>query len=219
MKFYNEIDDKIEKNQEIYSTSFKNNNSSSQPDSINEDIGKINKIAKVKNNEKLFNSNKKRNIPHINGNFSCSIFIKVKKSKKIIIVKDKINEILCNSIKEESYINNNINTEFLELKEEEYHISISRTFFLKFHQIIGFIELIKEKLNSNIQLKNGLSFLVLKKIQFFNNEQNTRFFLALEILKSAKIKILVEIINDILKEYNIVPYYKVNFLIQKIYFY
>lgn len=147
-----------------------------------------------------------RNIPHIEGNFACSIYLKVKKSNKIISYKDKLFDKFKNIIEKK----NNLDFENFEVNCDEYHISISRTFYMKFHQLNNLLKGLINSINNNIKIKGPISLFLLKKINFFQNDQNTRFFVGLEILKSKKLIMFVDFINEFLKQYNINSYYEVN---------
>ena len=88
---------------------------------------------------------KKRNIPHIDGNFNVYFYIKIKQSKKINNLTDDIINILGNNSicpYEKLIINN----------DEYYHISLTKTFFIKYHEINNYINQIIQNiilLNNN----------------------------------------------------------------------
>jgi len=169
------------------------------------------KVGPCSDFQSNLNMNKIRNIPHVDGNFSCTIFLKPKNSKKIIFAKDKIKSEINKIIDENN--ENFINLIFSEIKNEEYHISLTRNFYLKYHQIQNFLSYLKEKIKKCFSVNLAFNLFLLKNVKFFNNEQKTRFFLALEIFKNQRLKSLVHWFNEFLKDYNILPFHKVKFFL------
>jgi hypothetical protein len=117
---------------------------------------------------------KVRNVPHVEGNFSTFFYIKIRRSKKLTAITDNIKIHL---------------GEFQTSDIEEYHISLTKTFFLKYHEINNFIKDVKAKLTKVKQ-----SILITSRIRYLQNEFNNRFFLGLEVYKS---KNLVSLMNEL----------------------
>jgi len=151
-----------------------------------------------------------RNIPHVEGNFSCCIYYKLESFNKVVKYQNKVLEVLNNIL-----INNTVKEEksfvyfkISDMKTNDMHISLSNNFLLKFHQIPSFVNNLKDRLKNNLIIE-PFSLLLLKNIKYFANEYKTRFFLALDILNSSKMNNLQNIINEYLMEYNIYPFHKV----------
>jgi hypothetical protein len=131
-----------------------------------------------------------RNVPHIEGNFNAYYYIKVKQSKPI---KDVLEMIIQNI----NLLINNSDSPFLyeniiKSDADSFHISLTDTVFLKYHEIDNHIKKIKKSLS---QVK-PFSILLTSKIKYYNNQYNTRHFVSLEILKTKQISKLLTIFSD-----------------------
>ena len=197
IQFYSEDDNQINENSVILPNFLKK-------EEITNNKNIISNVPENTQNLNSSNISKIRNIPHIDGNFSCSIYFKIKPSKKIQKIKEKISE----KLKENSLYSKEFH--FTELNFNEYHITISKVFFLKFHQINNFLKNFKEKLISNKFLINEFNLILINSCKFLNNDQKTRFFLTLELIKSNKFKDFILFTNAILKEFNFPPFYQVD---------
>jgi hypothetical protein len=137
-----------------------------------------------------------RNIPHIEGNFASFIYFKIDKlkySKRFIKLKNLIEEKLL----EHEYVKNK-NYEELDT----FHISLSSTFYLKLHQINSFLS----KFTNTFKGLNNkeISILInLSQVKYLSNEQNTRYFISLEIQRNKTLIKLLQKIEDTLKSFNI----------------
>jgi len=135
-------------------------------------------------------STKIRNIPHEEGSFASFIYFQVdKKSNKINTFQNQV----------KSIINKNILKEFMyeTLSEDSYHISLSKTFYLKFHQIDQFLNCLKE----NIELLNSNNFCLCSKTKYFENEFKNRYFISIPIIKNKTFKVtIIYIIFNIILE-------------------
>lgn len=145
---------------------------------------------------------KVRNIPHVDGNFSVHISLRLPKLKSVKEYLDSIELVIKQNsksdIKYESVCEEGINY---------YHISLCNNFFLKYHQIDSFLNKIKKALKEeNIK---SLSLYLTTNIKYYTNEFNTRNFLALEILKNKNINKLINTIHETLKEFGNSPVYEV----------
>jgi hypothetical protein len=139
---------------------------------------------------------KVRNIPHIEGNFDSFIYFtieKLKYSKKFLKLKSLVEEKL-------------LSLEFIKNRNYEeldtFHISLSSTFYLKLHQINSFLtkfkNIFKEQNNKEVPILLNLS-----QVKYFSNEQNTRYFISLEVQRNKTLIKLLQKIEDILKSFNI----------------
>lgn len=167
------------------------------------------------NDRIVYKTDKIRNIPHIEGNFACSIYFKLQLSNKISNFKDRIYENL-KTIIDKRNDKVNILTNGLKINEidkNDLHISFSTNFFLKYHQTLNFLNILKENLQNSSIIKNGFDLLLLKNLRYFKNEYHTRYFISMEILKSNRLKELLSIINKILLDFNIPILYKVFLII------
>ena len=146
---------------------------------------------------------KVRNVPHVDGNFSVHIALRLPKLKSI---KDYLNSIEL-VLKENS--KTELNFEYVcEENVNYYHISLCNNFYLKYHQIDNFLNKIKIALKED--RKVFLSLYLTPKIKYYTNEHNTRHFLALEILKNKNLNNLLNTIQETLKEFGQSPIYEVN---------
>ena len=117
-----------------------------------------------------------RNFPHDQGSFPSHIFIKIKKtSAKLKKIHNEIKDLLINT----STLNTRFNS-FLEEEDSEIHISLSQQLYLKYHQIDSFVNKIKT-LFKRIKSQH---ILLSSNIKFFKNENSTRHFLSLIVVKS-----------------------------------
>ena len=81
----------------------------------------------------------------------------------------------------ETNTNNNDKHQFNSfLENEDIHLSLSKQFFLKYHQIDNFVS--KFKIPFNKSQKQHV--LISSKIKYFTNEYSTRHFLSLLVIKS-----------------------------------
>ena len=125
-----------------------------------------------------------RNIPHVDGNFNVYFYIKIKQAKKINYITEDIINIINNTIYPfEKTISSD---------DEFYHISLSKTFFIKYHEINNYINKIKIALNE----LEKFTILLTSKIKYFKNDFNTRHFLTLEVFNTKKLKKLLLFLNE-----------------------
>lgn len=90
---------------------------------------------------------------------------------------------------------------------EQFHISVTRTLILKFHWIEPFISEIKKLCDQTDQFS-----LELLNIKAYSNEEKTRTFLGIECVDSkGTLTRFVKDLNSILSEYELPPFYEVNF--------
>lgn len=142
----------------------------------------------------------KRNIPHIEGNFSTHLYFTVKRTSKLRLVEDSIISI----IKENSKVDEI--PSYVTGQSKSYHVSLSKNLYLKQHQIYSFTAKIKDSIQT---LTGKRSLILLPKIRYLTNDYNSRHFLCLQILKTKALREVVDTINSILEEFKLPIYYEV----------
>jgi hypothetical protein len=144
-----------------------------------------------------------RNIPHVDGNFSVHISLRLPKLKSIKdylnIIELVLKENNTSQLKLEYVCEDNINY---------YHISLCNNFYLKYHQIDSFLNKIKLALKENNTKR--LSLYLTSNIKYYTNEYDTRHFLALEILKNKNLNKLINKIKETSNEFGQFSIYDVN---------
>lgn len=139
-----------------------------------------------------------RQFPHVEGNWPSYVYIEIdsKINDLSVLTADLINEI--------SNTNNIIKYVDEDSFDGYYHISLSKPFTLRFQEIDEFIANISESIK-NISRFN-LSF---QGSTIFSNEDKTRYFISLYILKGTNNVIeLISKIDNIMKKYNKPEYYR-----------
>ena len=137
-----------------------------------------------------------RNVPHIDGNFSCSIYLIPTMFEYI----EDLQIILYNHFKKRDILINNIPL-------NDLHISLSKTFYINHHQIKGF----QERLINCFKYQRSFNYtLKLSNIQIFTNENQNRYFLSLLIEKgSSSIINIIKLVNSVLSCYNLEQFFEV----------
>ena len=123
-----------------------------------------------------------RNIPHQEGDFASFIYFQLeKRSNKINLFQNNIIDI----------INNNTDKfEYEILNNENQHISLSKTFFLKYHQIDLFLTNMKDSLQS----MQSTTLYLCSKVHYFENEFKNRFFIAVPLIKNKIIDVCIKLL-------------------------
>ena len=91
-------------------------------------------------------------------------------------------------------------------KIDSPHLSLTKTFILKYHWIDNFFSSVKEKLKGKSK-----SFLLLSsEIVFFSNEEKTRFFACIAVDESCHdtVAAVVKDVDSCLNEFNLPTYYE-----------
>jgi len=95
--------------------------------------------------------------------------------------------------------------EIIAEKEEELHISLSRTFALREHQIEPFIEV----LATNLKKQRKKFFVTLLGFEWFTNDEKTRSFFSLSLDTGLeKTLSLISGVDEVLKQFGLPLYYK-----------
>ena len=85
-----------------------------------------------------------------------------------------------------------------------FHLSLSRTLYVKDHQK----ELFKEKIREALKFKEFPDKLKLEKVEIYLNDEMTRTFIAIDLENDERIIKLIESIDKILKDFGLPIYYK-----------
>ncbi|EAR99473.2 hypothetical protein TTHERM_00136370 (macronuclear) [Tetrahymena thermophila SB210] len=144
---------------------------------------------------------KTRKVPHIDGQFACYIYIDV-------------NVGLAQLVKAQSNFKNRVNRDypdyqFVDIEPDNFHISLSKTFYLNRHQIEPFMSSLREKyLKSFQQISLSID---LNKLKVFSNEDRNRFFVAASVGQGKNIvKDIVNQIDNCLQAYGLDTFFKGN---------
>ncbi len=81
-----------------------------------------------------------------------------------------------------------------EIESESYHVSLTKTVYLKFHQIETILKKVKQENFKKIKLA------LTNSVKYFSNEYNSRHFLVLEIMKNKNLLWLTAAVEKILIE-------------------
>lgn len=127
-----------------------------------------------------------RNVAHVDGNWATLIYIPLDN----IFLNEFINQ--CMKTFEDQGL----------CMMDDLHISLSRTLYLKSHQISNFMNLLEQKLKSQ---KFQVSF---SDLQTYHNDEKTCNFVALNVLcgKSDLLK-LVKLVNIVTASFGLPSYY------------
>ncbi|KAL7035094.1 hypothetical protein ACKWTF_008226 [Chironomus riparius] len=133
---------------------------------------------------------RKRQIPHIAGNWSCHVFIDCSYFKDVL----------------SDYINR-ITEKYEDIKIiDTPHVSLSKNFIIKYHWIENLSKVIGQNLKfSAFKLKFSVS-----EIVFLSNEEKSRHFACILVDKSCKdhLEPLIESTDKSLKEFELPMYYE-----------
>ncbi|KAF2068871.1 hypothetical protein CYY_009808 [Polysphondylium violaceum] len=132
---------------------------------------------------------KMRQFQHVEGNFPTFIFIKIPTDRQDII--DLVQEVntLSDSVLNNDNEDHQVNLNIKQLKD--YHISLSRTFPIREHQIESFSNEIKKSLSNQKKF-----FIQLESCNLFYNDNQSRVFLSMLPTQSSK-STLLDIIDRI----------------------
>lgn len=133
---------------------------------------------------------RKRQIPHVTGNWSSHLFINCEHLASIL-------EDFFEHVKE--------TTQDIEIIEAP-HVSLSKNFIVKYHWIDNLTKVLSQNLKfKTFQLKFSTS-----SVQFLSNEDSSRHFACLLVNNSCNddLERLIEVIDQSLKEFDLPSYYE-----------
>ena len=115
---------------------------------------------------------------------------------------------LVTKIKTELVLKQENDLEFFEIDDSSnYHLSLSRTLYLKDHQKDLFkqkiIDALKKEKEKNLPMK-----LKCENVEIYLNDEKTRTFVAVAVENDERILKLIEIIDEILKDFGLPVYYQ-----------
>ena len=138
-------------------------------------------------------NNSIRNVPHVEGNFATLIYLKVHST-----LGSKFYS--CLEFVETNFPLGDKISNLKKFNSAEYHVSLSPTIYLKYHQINSFVTSLKMRLKS---FKQRLKLILSDKLKCFSNEYNTTAFLSLEILKNNYFNKVYGAILDHIESYGL----------------
>lgn len=129
-----------------------------------------------------------RSFPHMEGNWATHLYIPYEADEEFL---DLINQLfLCLQP-----------LEFQLMKE--FHLSLSRTVYIRHH----WIQLLTQSISNKLQPLSSC-YCVLKCIKLYTNDEKTRTFLAVQIETNSDLLKYTEAIDVSFKEFKLQPYYE-----------
>ncbi|KAK9719974.1 poly(U)-specific 3'-to-5' RNA exonuclease [Basidiobolus ranarum] len=136
-----------------------------------------------------------RTTPHVVGNWATYVYIDVSLNSEFIELIERINE-------KAKSLDSNIRS--FAPKTEAYHVSLSRTVFLKVFHIDRFIRLLRERLSERKRM-----LLTFSKIVHFSNDEQTRSFISLEVGSGSKeLREYVDCIDQVFEQFRLPMFYE-----------
>ncbi|XP_041987086.1 U6 snRNA phosphodiesterase [Aricia agestis] len=155
----------------------------------------LSKVSVIKTEEHIDNPDqhggKIRSFSHVRGNWATFVFIKYPDLESLNIITENFA--------------NQIESIGLECKKcDDFHISLSKTFVLKYHLIAPLTESLQEVFNTCDSFELGFH-----SIAIYCNEEETRTFVALkaDIYSSRGLLMITQKIDNILVEYKLPQFY------------
>lgn len=172
--------------------------------------------AKVQKPES--SGNRIRNKGHVQGNWATIIFIPSKYTKNIThnssffldVVRGKEREVIDKKVHE---LSQELNVKFTPVDpltpEFPFHLSLSRTLYLKHYQKDLFCTKLSDKLQkvlkdfplSSVEFKS-------EKLAVYKNDEKTTSFIAVDLENDSRILKYIEVIDSVLKEFALPEYYQ-----------
>ncbi|XP_028800059.1 U6 snRNA phosphodiesterase-like isoform X2 [Neltuma alba] len=155
-----------------------------------------------------------RSFPHVDGNYALHVYIPVcipspsKKELAAFLKKVSSHEPSLHAVDVDLPLNILCkNEEKLEraVLEREFHVSLGRTVPIRVHQIDSMVSMLRQKLQT--QQRYWIDF---SKWEVFVNDDYTRTFLSLEVVKGGLREITkqIEAVNGVYKLHNLPEFYK-----------
>ena len=144
-------------------------------------------------------SNRIRSFPHVHGQWACSIFLPLE------------NDTNFQSLRESALKNNckeiiNMNELIWEIHENEFHISLSKEFVLRKHQIDTFVEAVKKNIQSRFHIYN---MSLTDECIIHTNPECTRSFIGLIAHGGTEnTTSIIESLNHVMDKFSLSKYYK-----------
>ncbi|CRK86712.1 CLUMA_CG000545, isoform A [Clunio marinus] len=145
---------------------------------------------KIKNECREDHQMRIRSIPHVEGNWATHVYVDC-----------PLNEIFLSFLKEHEESSQDIHS------IESTHVSLSRTFILRYHWIDNFFISLREKLKQSC---NPCTIEFSSQIVYYSNEDKTRWFACILVNESftPSLKALVSAVDSCLNEFNLPVYYE-----------
>ncbi|KAF4653513.1 hypothetical protein FOL47_010481 [Perkinsus chesapeaki] len=139
-----------------------------------------------------------RRIPHIEGNYACSIFLPCTSTDS----EGAISELATRAVKRAREIWPT--HEWEKLPVGSIHCSLSRTVMLKHHLIAPFKQKVAERLRSSPQLTMYVSP---SAVDLFLSEDMSTAFLASPITEPGPVIAMIRAIDDVMADFDLEPFY------------
>eukprot|EP01017_Pseudomicrothorax_dubius_P017038 TRINITY_DN1933_c0_g1_i4.p1 TRINITY_DN1933_c0_g1~~TRINITY_DN1933_c0_g1_i4.p1 ORF type:complete len:253 (+),score=27.49 TRINITY_DN1933_c0_g1_i4:224-982(+) len=134
--------------------------------------------------------------PHRDGQFSCLIHIQLPTLQEVFDYRKRVYEFIGSSKSVET-----INW----IPQEELHLSLSRRFYICYHQIEDLSLRIQRALEGQKSYDISLDF---DNLVVLENETQNRYFIAAPVIRGRKeTEELVSLLEGVLKSYNLPTYY------------
>ncbi|PSR93286.1 U6 snRNA phosphodiesterase [Actinidia chinensis var. chinensis] len=155
-----------------------------------------------------------RSFPHVEGNYALHVYIPVRippaPKKELAQILKKVSSLVpgLNAIDVDIPLNV-LCSEDLKLEQvalgREFHISLGRTVPIRVHQIDSVVAMLRQKLQ--FQKRYLIDF---SKLEVFVNDDRTRSFLSVEVLREglAEITKQIQAVNEVYKLHNLPEFYK-----------
>nr|XP_026499150.1 U6 snRNA phosphodiesterase-like isoform X2 [Vanessa tameamea] len=137
-------------------------------------------------------SGRTRSFPHIRGNWATFIYVEYPNKGNLFHIIEKL-EALVKSVDESCMVC------------QDVHISLSKTFVLRYHMIKSFTSTLQNVLNNNNSF-----ILNFDSVEVYCNEENTRTFIALGVdaLSHAYLNNILKQIDTLLDDFKLPTFYE-----------
>jgi len=150
-------------------------------------------LDEVQETKKQLDDGRIRTFPHVPGNYAAHFFIKVPASS----ISDTSSIISAEATRLQKDLN--------AMDQDQFHISLSRTFPMRHHQIQLFIEMVEKKFQELNPARFSAS---LGSFSYFHNDEKTRCFLSINVTEGKNEMVaLIRIIDSVLREFGFPVFY------------